>query len=267
MVNFKATSLILKMMIKMQTKFVLIGGLLILLALTLPMIYTAFAPSPASDTASYMVVTVTYTDGTTRQFSSSGAPSGLTIVDPSTGKIVSSIKVELYMVPVWTPEWLGVASYTVSGKLKMRILRSSDNYVCYDSGLVDLQPLKPLPTLVNGQPVVITSATVSASAIESLYTGWQNGAKYKFEYSNPTPITLTVTFTDGGTASRTATAPTLQWEFQYLSSGTLSSLAFTFYVTPLSILWTETAIVPFQWLLGIIGGLTATYGLITKKGR
>jgi len=178
-----------------------------------------------NDYGSSMQVTVTYTDGSQQVFHSGNYPIGMTIVDPSTGKTVSSIKVEVYVTPVYTGT---IQSYSVSGTFRMKI--TDGTQAVYDTGSVNIQPISPLPKLTSGAPVVITSSTVSASTIESLYGQWQHGKTYTMSWAVES-FTMSATFSDGKTQSRSAQPIGMSWSFRYESPATLSSVSLSFYNT------------------------------------
>jgi hypothetical protein len=141
------------------------------------------------------------------------------------GNTVSSMKIELYMCPSWTSD-ASVTSYSITGKVQMRI-KTSAGSVIYDSGARNLEPSQP--PLINGQSVVISSATITASQLESL-ANMGNGV-YIFEYINAEPIKLTINFDNGDSVSASATAPTLNVSFQHTTSGTsrITGLTVGFY--------------------------------------
>lgn len=182
-----------------------------------------FWPSWDKDEAGLgMMVTLTYDDGSTRTINSADQPFGMTIVDPTTGKTVSSVQVELYATPTFTGQ---ISSYSVAGAFRMKLLKGSN--ILYDSGKVALQPLSPLPTLTSDKAVVVTSATVSASVLEGLYDGWQSGETYTFVYMC-TEFSMSITFDDGTTQTKFADPIAMYWDFKYKSPYEFQSLNITF---------------------------------------
>jgi hypothetical protein len=159
-----------------------------------------------------------------------------TIFDSSTQKLdslkityggytVSSLKIEIYMTPSWTSD-ASLSSYSITGKVQMKIKTTSDSTI-FDSGVQNLQPLHP--TLVNGQSVVISSASITASQLESLAN--MGNEAYVFQYINTEPIKLTMNFDNGDSVSASATAPTLTIGFQHTTGGTsaITGLTVSFY--------------------------------------
>lgn len=146
------------------------------------------------------------------------------------GNTVSSIKIELYVTPTWTSD-ASLTSYSVSGTFRMRIVYSgAASNVYYDSGSVAINAQHP--TLTSGSPAVISSATLSASQIEALGNLPTGGLL--LEYSNPSPITMTLNFDNGDTVTKSATAPTLNWGFAHAPNtgvSSFTSLSCQFYAT------------------------------------
>jgi hypothetical protein len=170
-----------------------------------------FFPPKTKLAVDYATVTVTFSNGQTETLDSrypSLAP--LTIL--VSGAAISSINTNLYMTPTFTGT---VSSYTVSATYGVSIQdMTTDAYVyTYDMAM---SPVSPLPTLSSGNSVIICSSTVSASALQSLYSAWVSGRTYTLMDSANSP-TMTITFTDGLTLSQTGTTATIKLTFEYHS--------------------------------------------------
>ena len=175
------------------------------------------------------IITVTYADGTKDVFNSGKQVYGLVIKASDTGQVITSIKLEVYITPVFTGT---VQNYAVSGSFRMLIQKiGAPLYTVYDSGTVSLQPLSPLPALVSGRSTVIASSTLSAQQVESLCSGWINGGSYGITWSAPTSLSMTITFTDGNIVTKTANIPVATYSFKYETASQFTSLSAVFYCT------------------------------------
>lgn len=176
-----------------------------------------------TESSLYLTLTVNYTDGTTRVFDSRSQNLRQTIVDASTGLTVSSINTNLVIIPVFTGT---IQSYTVTGSLSVHILNVQANSKVFDSGILPLNPTSH-PTLVSGSSSIISSSTVTASALQSLYTGWSTSNTYALvdSFAN---VKVTLTFTDSTQLSQTVASGQISWNFVYHSDNTFTSLSVVF---------------------------------------
>jgi len=181
-------------------------------------------PSAATAASSYATVTVTYSDGSSKTFDSRMQVAGQSIVDPSSGKTVSTINTNLNIIPTFTGT---VQSYTVSGSLGVQIKDLTTGSTVYDSGTIALSPVTPLPTLSSGSPSVIASSTITGSGLQSLCPSWKTTDTYALVnyFSN---VKVTITFADGSQASQTAASGSITWQFKYQSDYSFTSLGVTF---------------------------------------
>ena len=190
------------------------------------LIYT-YLPTAQTQSPLIPVLTITYEDGTSKTFYPPNLkPSGLTyaIIDPSANKKVTSIKVEFYVTVSYTGQPSG---WSCSGTFYWYILDAGKNILYQTS-----QPLQVSGTSAppNGQPYVATSATASADAIESLYSGWQAGATYFLRY-RITGFTYTLNFPSGA-QTKTAAVADLDWQFQYQAPNALISVSASWNFVP-----------------------------------
>lgn len=166
----------------------------------------------------YQGMTITYEDGTTKDYLPTDAPL-LNIIDSATGKTVTAITVNLFAKPEFTGE---ITTWTASGyatwQLKSAsgsVLQSFDRPI-YTSG----------QTLQSGQTKLLTSGTSTANDIESLYSGWENGKTYFFSVIL-NDFEMELHFADGTSQTRTATAQPINWQFKYESGYAFTSLQVT----------------------------------------
>lgn len=199
---------------KASNKWALVAVLLLLMVVGYYVYSTA---NPREPTSILMAVTVNYADGTSQTFYPQADK--MTLIDASSGKTVTSVTTKMYVTALYEGT---VQSFSISGESSFRLC-DSNQVVIMDLGT---RPTSASGTnLPNGQPYLVTSVTTTASMLESLYTGWQNGRQYYFRWSLTKPLTVTINFADGTTETRTATAPDLWWKFTYRSPSTFSSLS------------------------------------------
>jgi len=207
-------------------KAVTVTVILVAALLAAYLIY-AYLPTAQAQSPIMPVLTVTYDDGSSQAFYPPNLkPSGLTytIIDPSQNKKVVSIKCEFYATVSYTGQPTG---WSCSGTFYWFILDASKNTLYQTS-----QPLQASGTSAppNNQAYVVTSATASADAVESLYTGWQNGATYYLRY-RITSFTYTLNFPSGA-QTKSATAADLDWQFKYQAPEQFTSLSVSWNFVP-----------------------------------
>lgn len=198
--------------------------LLLVIAVVGYVIYTYYVPTAEASMQS--VVTVYYTDGTSKVYTISSKP--LSMIDPNTGKTISKIKIELYLVATFS----GTAkSWTAYGDTEFQLLDNARNIVAYTSGKVRV--VQQGDSITSGKPVWVTGSTVDASAIERLYSGWVSGNTYTLRYIAHKPWTLQLTFTDDSTASKgTEQAYALDWQFKYQATNQIESVSLSWQILP-----------------------------------
>jgi len=173
-----------------NAKLVLIILLCILAAFAVSQIIALYWGSP--DSGIGFRITLVHANGSIEVIDSRDSPQAV-LINPKTGLPVETIQVELYIKPVFYGK---IASYACQGSLRMQIIEVDTGTVCY----TQTQPLMQLfsPNLESGKAVVISSATVQASVLESLYSGWKEGKQYKFVYICDS-LTCTVEYVGGKT--------------------------------------------------------------------
>ena len=167
-----------------------------------------------------LTITLEYDDGTTGSFSPENLPLLQNSIVDQTSKTVKNIQVELYAAANYEGTATG---WTASGTLNWKILDSAKNTKYSIS--MPLQPLSGASAPPKNQPFVISSATVSADAIESMMTGWVAGQTYylRFEVQS---LSFTLKFSDGTSQTKTASAA-FEWQFKYVDSQQFTSLSVT----------------------------------------
>ena len=186
--------------------------------------FTASQPGQAQLTPALVI---TYTDGTTNVFHPTRLrPIPMIIYDPSAGKIVSSVRLELYATVSYTGQAL---SWSCSGSAVWKIQTSGGSDLYSTTMTLSGSGTSAPP---NGQAFVVTSATTTASGIEGLYTGWQNGASYRL-YVAVTSFTFTITFIDGAKSASPSSLPSSTWSFVYYAPGQISSVSVSWNWVPI----------------------------------
>jgi len=201
--------------------------IILVVALIAAYIFYTHLPAAQAQSPVIPVLTVTYDDGTSQtfyppNFKSSGLT--YTILDPSTGKKVVSIKCEFYATVVYTGQPTG---WNCSGTFYWYILDSSKNVLYQTSQRLSASGSSAPP---NNQPYVVTSATASADAIESLYTGWVDGNIYYLRY-RITDFAYTLNFPTGP-QTKSATVADLDWQFKYQVAGQFISVSISWNFVP-----------------------------------
>lgn len=198
-------------------------------------------PSNANNTLDiYVTALVTYTDGTTNTFTlpnidSSAIP--LMIVDPAGGnKSVSNVNFDIYATPVFTgtaTSWMIIAPcYTMLlPPVRVGAIVPDVQHPLYQTATGAFVP-SGIP-LVSGTSTKVSSFSMAASTLQSLYTSWQTNTNYFWVVIFPDNLTMTITFADGSTGTLTAIMSTLPcWRFRWQGAGSFTSL---------SVSWVQTA--------------------------
>ena len=167
----------------------------------------------------YFAGTVTYSDGTTAPFDSRTAGHSLAFMQG--GKSIQSVNTNAYMNVIYTGS---ASSYILTGTFGMIIQDMATGSNVYSTTMA-FQPTST-PTLVSNTPLLITSSTVSQSALQSLYSGWVSGRSYQLVDSIAN-AGITITFADGGQASASSQPASCTLSFTY-SNDAIQSLTITF---------------------------------------
>jgi hypothetical protein len=199
---------------KRKTKLYL--GCLVLLAICVAGAAYSYSLLNVNVNASFMQAVLTYTDGTVRVIDSRDVKEGA-IIDLESGKAVSSVWVGLYATPVYTGEPVG---YSVQGTASCQIWRGIQLKL-YDSGSVALQPQNN-PLQGSGKPVLVCSATLTASWLENAVSKYEDGATYTLKYSI-TSFSMTLEYGDGSSQTQTVDPITMAWTFKYSKTGATGS--------------------------------------------
>ncbi len=162
----------------------------------------------------------------------------LALIDANTGKSVSNIQLEIY----GTPTFQGAAaasSWSIEGKSSLA-LASTTGIVKTIANQMPLQtPAWATQGVNSGQRIVLTSSTVTAAFIESLYDSWQNGASYQYVmtlnsltfHAVANGQEASFTMPTSNTWYGTTVVCNLIWNFKFSQS------AETFAITSLQVSW------------------------------
>ena len=193
--------------------------LLLLSVVVFAMFYYVTQVQTEEDFVPSLQVVLEYEDGTSGTFSPKRLPLFSNSIIDSTNKQVRNMRVELYVKTDYSGSAIG---WEADGSLRWQVLDASKN--------VKTSVSMPLSQSGSGAPpkntaFVITSATVSASDIEAMYTGWQAGQTYylRFEVQQ---LNFKLKFSDGTSQTKSASAA-FEWKFRYESSNQFTSLSVT----------------------------------------
>ena len=203
---------------KKTTVIALVFAIIIVLA---AIAYNRGLLTPAATAGANLIpaLIITYTDGTSNVFYPTRLqPVPMMIYDSSAGKTVSSIRLELYATVSYTGQ---AQSWSCSGQATWKI-QTSGGTDLYSTTMTLANSGSSAPP--NGQAFVVASSTTSASAIESLYSGWTSGASYRL-YVAVTSFTFTINFIDGPKSKSPSTLPTATWNFIYYAPGQIRSVS------------------------------------------
>lgn len=171
-----------------------------------------------------IAMSVTYTDGTSSPlYNPSNKLQPQSVVDVSAGKTVATTSFYLVALPTFSST---VANYTISAAITTE-LRSAANVLL--KNLTSTPITKTGTSLVNGSLLSVYSDQKSGSDIEALYNFVADQQYYYVV--RLTAFNMSLTFTDGQSAFKTATALDLNWKIQYKSNAQFLSL---------SVNWTQT---------------------------
>ncbi len=239
----------------MKNKNKIVLSLAIIVVLLVSAIFVAEIPNifphkktPIANSAGdYMTATISYTTPSgqtgTVTLNSNAQPSGTQLSMIATpysatgipsGSTINNINTNLDMIPSYTlAAGTTISSYAVSGSFATELIGATSTgtntgSALYTSSPIAFSPVSPLPTLSSGGSVIICSSTVASSAIQSCgYTGWHVGNDYNWIDTCNSP-SMTITFSDGSTATQTASSCSFSLDFQYQSSNTFTSLSAVF---------------------------------------
>lgn len=180
-----------------------------------------------SKTLSYFKAKIYYTDGTSTEYLPVTTPE-LTIIDSNINKQVSRIQIELYVRPVFTGD---VTSWSASTEFSADVREATTQRVVTNLGGAQSME-KNGGSIVSNTAFVVTSSSISSSDFESLYDKWDNGKTYYYVFKLEKPLTMTLTFEDGSTATKTATTRDLFWAFRYEHTNAFTSLSVSWGINP-----------------------------------
>ena len=198
------------------------------------------------------VITLTYSDGTSRTFSPSGAYP-LSIVDTAAGKTVNSLSVKLYFTAQYSTgtgitlkSWNLYDSANQPLTTKLMILDNAlgiswSNGIPSGAGIV-YQKTETLPSgfitvagaanpggytvraLPINTPTLVYEYQATIAQFEALYSGFTVGHSYSLFFTIPSTITASLTFSEGTVLSSSFSGANLQWQFGYANGPSLTSV-------------------------------------------
>lgn len=179
-----------------------------------------------SNYGSYFTLEITYSDGSTREFSSTP----LTIVDPGTGLSVTKITVIMKISIDYTGEIqtfngnTGVAlilKHGTTGNVLRTLLTKSGSF----SG----GTMTPIPV---NTPTEVWRTDITMAEVQSNQPTWMDNTEYILRIE-PSTVTFNITFKDGKTDSKPIAIPAaIEWRFKYLSSSGITSISVMFISNP-----------------------------------
>jgi hypothetical protein len=188
-----------------KTNKQIIGAMALALILTL-----AYASSQAGlfsqNTVSVSGLLITFDDGSTQTIHKG---TSMTLIDSSSGRTVKSISTIVAVNPVYSGN---LASYDFSGMSSFLFIKSAGNLV--NLGMQTMHATGS--SLASGQSTNVIVGTSDASTIDSLVrsNGGVNGIIYSFRLHAETPMSLTLTFTNGNQQTKTYNLPDSDWNFR-----------------------------------------------------
>ena len=185
----------------------------------------------------YLQIVVNYVGGgSTTYYSNQQAPNKPLSITLN-GKAVLSLTTNLYIIPTFT---LGtgdsISSWSITGlfntNLYQEVTPTQNGNSLYLGANQPLQPLwmaagqSPQPSLVSGQGVEVASATLTASQIQALYSGWQAGTYYNFV--NTFGGSATINFALAGAQTQSVSSITGTVTLLYTSNSNFSGFTANF---------------------------------------
>jgi len=157
------------------------------------------------------IVEVAYSDGSVERYSGnelSNIP--LLIAESPTGRILVNLTTRLYVTAVYSGVF---SSYSITGSTYGNLYDGVNGAFIYRMW----SSSTPLTGsyLPSGSSVLVASSTVTASQLQSFYTGWQVLKRYRYTVESPYGLTLTITFTNGPPQARTVTPASANYYFNY----------------------------------------------------
>jgi hypothetical protein len=135
------------------------------------------------------------------------AESHHTIYDPTNWRIVTAVRLELYV----TVNYQGLAlNWSLSGQATWQI-QDLNGYIMYTTTMPLSSSGSSAPP--NGQAFVALSGTVDADTIESLGILYYQPSNYYYLYVKLDSFSFTINFIDGAKTKSPSTMPSSSWLF------------------------------------------------------
>lgn len=212
--NTQKMSKVERVIIGLVVAIILLGAVLAYIELP------ALLPKPT--TSAYLTAQVICANGKVVNLSSKTRLNSLEVISetsPNIGSIVTSINTNLDLIPVFTlTAGTTISSYTVSGTFSVYInnyASGSMSTLVWDTSMA-MSPVSPLPTLTSGSSSIVSSSTISLSSSPFTSTYLTSGHEYELR-DCCSGVTITITFSDGSTATQMAQNAEIDWVFEYKS--------------------------------------------------
>ncbi len=178
-------------------------------------------------------VLFTYADGSKAYLNSTDTPQQImSIIDQNSGDTkygqqITSVQTNLYMTPTFTGN---IGSWSIiGGTFSIQITDSSNGgAIVYGPSSMAISPISPLPSLTNGQAVIVCSSTANGNTVPFSSVSYVQGHTYVLT-DTITGYKIQGTFSDGASFGPiSASTATITWTYQYQSSNTFSGVSVSF---------------------------------------
>jgi hypothetical protein len=175
-----------------------------------------------AQTTSYAQVVFNYEDGTSEVFRSDQNLPGLTITTLTGTTPIRDIVFTIYVTPTYTGT---MQSYNLGGSVKLDLKEGTSPYTLKYSNTEAVKKLTSSPTTIaSGQEVAVYTRTYTADQIQSWNGDWRE-IGYQLLWTGS--VSMTITFSDGSTATETASAEVTS-VIRYRTAGTFLGLSVRF---------------------------------------
>jgi len=175
-----------------------------------------------------LVLVIEYADGTTdeKRQPALSVFAPMAIQEVSTGKTISALRLEAYTTVSYTGD---AVSWSFSGQSKWQLQEGTAIILTFTRDLVGSGTTAPP---VN-QAFVLSSATLSASDLEGLRSGWTSGMTYLIKFSVEQGAKFTINYQGGDSLYKTLdTTAYGSFQFKYISSKTFTAFSVAWQMTP-----------------------------------
>ena len=160
---------------------------------------------------SFQTMIVEFTDGSKEAVTSSSYQP-FTIVEYSGGRMLERLTTRLHVSAVYEG---GMSSYFIDGYARGLLYNANTGYfvaLLWGPTYFSLSG----SYLESGVSTIVSQTEVTGFQLESLYSGWVPGQRYSYVVETlPAGITVSITFPDGNTVSRSTVPSQLRYTFTY----------------------------------------------------